>query len=148
MFALTERKRAQLEQFHFIQSALLTYKMLTHKGERLQQREQILPKKNSHVFLFMHILLIVSQKKGSGILLHCVPQLACKSVIFFIGQLLINVVDACFSYLRAEQICIGLATKNLKTYRITTVLIKMNVLSNLSDSEFSIGHDFVNLELN
>ena len=33
--------------------------------------------------------------------------------------------------------------KNLKTYRIATVLIKMNVLSNLSDSEFSIGHGFV-----
>ena len=27
--------------------------------------------------------------------------------------------------------------KTLKIYRITTVLIKMNVLSNLSDSEFS-----------
>ena len=48
-----------------------------------------------------------------------------------------------FPLLRAEQICIGSATKNLKTNRITTVLIKMNVLSNLSDSEFSIGHGFV-----
>ena len=45
----------------------------------------------------------------------------------------------CLSLLRAKQICIGSATENLKIYRITTVLIKMNILSNLSDSEFSIG---------
>ena len=44
MFAVTESNCAQLEQFHFIQSALLAYKMLTHKGECLQQREQILKK--------------------------------------------------------------------------------------------------------
>ena len=99
MFAITESNRAQLEQFNFIQSALLTYKMLTHKEECLQQREQIfiLQKKKSHVFLFIHILLIVSQKRGSSILLHCVPQLACKSVNFLIGQLLVSVVDAYFS---------------------------------------------------
>ena len=59
----------------FILSALLIYKMLTHKGECLQQREQILQKKKSHVFLFIHILLTVSQKRGSSILLHCVPQI-------------------------------------------------------------------------
>ena len=41
--------------------------------------------------------LTVSQKRGSNILLHCVLQLACKSVNFLIGQLLISVVDACFS---------------------------------------------------
>ena len=45
----------------------------------------------------IHILLIVSQKRGTSILLHCVPQLASKSVNFLIGQLLIIVVDACFS---------------------------------------------------
>ena len=55
-------------------------------------------KKKSHVFLFIHVLLIVSQKRGSSsILLQCVPELACKSVNFLIGQLLISVVDACFS---------------------------------------------------
>ena len=62
MFAVTESNRAQLEQFYFIQSALLTYEMLTHKGECLQQREQILQKKKSYVFLFIYILLIVNQK--------------------------------------------------------------------------------------
>ena len=94
MFPITESNHAQLEQFPFIQSALLTYKMLTHKGECLQQREQILQKKKSQ----MHV----------------------------------------FPLLRAKRICIRSATKNLKIYRITTVLIKMNVLSNLSDSEFSL----------
>ena len=97
MFAITESNRAQLEQFYFIQSVLLTYKMLTHKWECLQQREQILQKRKSYVFLCIHILLIVSQKRGSSILLHCVPQLACKSVNFLIGQLLISVVDERFS---------------------------------------------------
>ena len=62
------------------------YKMLTHKGECSRQREQILQTKKSHVFLFIHILLIVSQKRGGSILLYCVPQLACKSVNFLIGQ--------------------------------------------------------------
>ena len=57
MFAITESNCAQIEQFHFSQSASLTYKILTHKVECLQQREQILQKKNSHVFLFIHILL-------------------------------------------------------------------------------------------
>ena len=75
MFAITESNRAQLEQFHF-QSALLTYEMLTHKGECLQQREQILQKKKSQVFLFIHIFLFVSQKRGSSMLLHCVPVMA------------------------------------------------------------------------
>ena len=51
-----------------------------------------------------------------------------------------------FPPLRAKQICIGSATKNFKIYRITTVLIKMNVLSNLSDSEFSIGHGLVKVD--
>ena len=97
MIAITESNRSQLEQFHLIQSALSTNKMLTHKGECLQQREQILQKKKSHIFHFIHILLTVSQKGGSNILLHCVPQLAYKSVNFLIGQLLISVVDACFS---------------------------------------------------
>ena len=55
MFAITESNRAQLEQFHFIQSALLTYKMLTHKGECLQQREQILQKKKSLMFSYLYI---------------------------------------------------------------------------------------------
>ena len=98
MFAITESNRAQLEQFYFIQSALLTNKMLTHKGECLQQREQILQRKKSYVFLFICILLIISQKRGSSILLPCVPQVACKSVYFLIGQLLISVVDACFFF--------------------------------------------------
>ena len=105
MFAITESNRAQLEQFHFIQSALLAYKTLTHKGECLQQREEILQKKKSHVFLFIHVLLTVSQKRGSSILLQCVPQLACKSVNFLIGQLLISVVDACLSF--SEECCLS-----------------------------------------
>ena len=46
MFAIIENNYVQLEQFHFIQSALLTYKMLTHKGECLQQREQMLQKRS------------------------------------------------------------------------------------------------------
>ena len=110
MFAITESNRAQLEQFHFIQSDLLTYRMLTHKGECLQQREQILQKKKSHAFLFIHILLIVIQRRRRSILLHCVPQLACKSVNFLIGQLLTHL----FPLLRAKQICIRSVTKNLK----------------------------------
>ena len=77
------------------------------------------------------MLLIVSQKRGSSILLHCVLQLACKSVDFLIGQ---KFGGRMFFPLRAKQICIRSATKSLKTYRFTTVLIKMNVLSNLSDS--------------
>ena len=52
-----------------------------------------------------------------------------------------------FPLLKAKQICIGSVTKNLTIYRITTVLIKMNVLSNLSDSEFSIGHGFVTVTI-
>ena len=63
MFAIAESNRTQLVQFHFI--SLLTYKMLTHKGECLRQREQILQKKKSHVFLFIYILLIVSQKRAA-----------------------------------------------------------------------------------
>ena len=59
---------------------------------------KILQEKKSHVFLFfIHIFLIVSQKSGSSILLHSVPQLVCKSVKFSIGQLLISVVGTCFS---------------------------------------------------
>ena len=43
MFAvLNESNHAQLEQFPFIQSALLTQKMLTHEGECLRQRQQTL----------------------------------------------------------------------------------------------------------
>ena len=80
MYAITESNHAQNEQCHFIQSALLTYKILIHKRECLQRREQIRQKRKFHVFLFVHILLIVSQKRGSNILLHCVPQLACKLV--------------------------------------------------------------------
>ena len=52
MFAVTESNRAQLEQFHFIQSALFAYKMLTHKGECLQQREQILLKSLMFSYLY------------------------------------------------------------------------------------------------
>ena len=44
MFATTESNHVELEQFEF-QLALLTYKMLTHIGECLQQREQILQKR-------------------------------------------------------------------------------------------------------
>ena len=56
MISITESNRAQLEQFHFIlvQSALLTNKMLTHKGECLQQREQILQKR-SLKFSYLYI---------------------------------------------------------------------------------------------
>ena len=117
--------------------------MLTHWGECLQQREQILQKKKSHAFLFLHILLIVSQKRGRSILLHCVLQIACKPVNYLNWTIAGKCGRRIFSLLRAKQIYIGSATKNLKTYRITTVLIKMNVLSNLSDSEFSNGHGFV-----
>ena len=97
MFAVTESNRAQLEQFHFIQSALLAYKMLTHKGGMLTTKRTNTAKKKSHVFLFIRILLIVNQQRGNSILLHCVPQLACKSVNFLIGQLLTSVVDVCLS---------------------------------------------------
>ena len=62
MFSITESNHAQLERFNFIQSALLIYKMLTYKGECSHQREQILHRKKSHVFLFIHKLLIVSKK--------------------------------------------------------------------------------------
>ena len=81
MIAITESNRAQLEQFHFIQSALLTYRMLTHKGECLQQRERILKKKKSHVFLFIHIFLTVSQR-GNSILLQC-PATSLQASGFF-----------------------------------------------------------------
>ena len=93
--------------------------------------------KKSQVFLFIHILLFVSQKRGSSVLLHCVPQLTCKSVNFLIGQLL-KVWTHVFPLLRAKQIGIQSATKTLKVYRITTVPIKMNVLNNVSASELSI----------
>ena len=144
MFAITETNRAKLEQFYFIQSVLLTNKMLTHKLECLQKREQILQKKKHYVFLFIRILIIVSQKRGRSILLHYISQLACKSVNFLIGQLLMEAWwTHVFPVLNAKQILSGRRPKSLKIYRITTVLIKMNVLSNLSDSEFSIGHGFV-----
>ena len=64
MFAFTESNRAQLEQLHFIQSALLAYKMLTHKGECLQQREQILQKKKSYVFSIYTYTLNCQPEKG------------------------------------------------------------------------------------
>ena len=72
-------------------------------------------------------------------LLNCFPQLACKSVNFLIGQLLIS-VNTCFSSCEDyKQICIRSVTKEtLKIYRITTVLITMNVLSNVYHSELSI----------
>ena len=52
MFATTGSYRVQLEQFHLISIGFVdvTYEMLTHKGECLQQIEQILQK----VFLFIH----------------------------------------------------------------------------------------------
>ena len=62
MFAITERNRAQLEQFNFIQSALLANKMLTHKGECLQQREQILQKKVSCLSIYTYTLNCQSEK--------------------------------------------------------------------------------------
>ena len=48
--------------------------------------------KKSQVFLFIHFFF-VSQKRGSSMLLHCVMQLACKSV---------KRVDACFSSSEGE----------------------------------------------
>ena len=100
MFAITESNRVQLEQFHFIQSALLTYKMLIHKGEYLQQREQILQKKEVSCFnIYTYTLKCQPEKGKQYFVAHSIlcPQLACKSVKFLIGQLLISVVDACFS---------------------------------------------------
>ena len=71
-------------------------------------------------------------------LLHCVPQLACKSVNFLIGQLLMG-VDACLSSSGGVSTpTLSQRQKNLEIYRIKIVLIKMNVLSNLSDSELPI----------
>ena len=52
--------------------------MLTHKGKCLQQREQILQKVSG--FLIYTAFLFVSYKRGSSMLLHCVLELACKSV--------------------------------------------------------------------
>ena len=55
MSSITESNRAQLEQFHFIQSALLRYKILTQKGECLQRREQILQKRSlmlSYLYIY------------------------------------------------------------------------------------------------
>ena len=62
--SLTESNRAQLEQFYFIQSALLTYKMLTHKGECLQQRERILEKKTVSCFPIYTYTLNYQPEKG------------------------------------------------------------------------------------
>ena len=70
MFAITERNRAQLEQFHFIQSALLAYKMLTHKGVCLQQREQILQKR-SLMFSYLYIYSKLSARKGVAVF-YCI----------------------------------------------------------------------------
>ena len=70
--------------------------------------------------------------------LHCVPQLACKLVNFLIEQLL-TTVDACFSSSEGLANLHLVSDKaTLKIYRITTVVIKINVISNLSDSELSI----------
>ena len=62
---------------------------------------------------------------------------------FLIGELPISVVDACFSSSGGYANLHRISDKNLKIYRITIVLIKINVLNNLSESEFSIGHGFV-----
>ena len=60
------------------QSALLTSKMPTHKGECLQQKQQIPQKEESQVFLFMCILSFVSlAERGSSmqyvVVLHNLP---------------------------------------------------------------------------
>ena len=76
MFAITESHLAQLEQYQF-QSALLTNKMLTHKGECLQQGEQI-PQERSLGFSSLYLYSCLSARKGvatCSMLLHCVPQL-------------------------------------------------------------------------
>ena len=64
MFAITENNCAELEQFHFIQSALLTNKMSTHKGEFLQQREQILKKKEVSCYPIYTYTLNGQPEKG------------------------------------------------------------------------------------
>ena len=52
--------------FHFIESALLTYKMLTHKEECLPQRELILQKR-SVVFSYLYIHCYLSARKGVAV---------------------------------------------------------------------------------
>ena len=54
-------------------------------------------------------------------LLHCVPQLACKSV---------KRVDTCFSSSKGQA--------NPHPVSLKNTVLKMNVLSNLSCSELSI----------
>ena len=95
------------------QSALSTCEMLIRKGECLKQREQIPQKNRSEVYLLVHIFLFVSQKRGSSMLVHCVPKLTCKSVNSLIGQLLPSVY-ACFS--SSKQICIGQQQENTLKY--------------------------------
>ena len=56
MFTITESNRA-------------------HKGECLTTKRTNTAKQKSHVFLIIHILLTVSQKRGSNILFHCVQQM-------------------------------------------------------------------------
>ena len=70
--------------------------MLTDKGECLQQREQILQKKEVSCSPIYTYILVCQPEKGGSMLLHYVPQLALKSVNFIIRQLLIS-VDASFS---------------------------------------------------
>ena len=64
MYAITESNHAPNEQCHFIQSGLLTYKMLIHKGECLQRREQIRRKKEVSCFPICTYTLNCQPEKG------------------------------------------------------------------------------------
>ena len=117
--------------------------MLTHKGECLQQREQILQKKKkkkrSLRFSFLYICSCLSARKGNMLLQDVVAL--CSGTSLQVSQFFHwTIADTCgrVFFLRVKQTCIQAATKTLKTYKITTVLIKMNISSNLSDSELSI----------
>ena len=61
MLAITESNRVQLEQFQF-QSAFLTYKMLTHKGECLQKKTNTTKKEVSGFPIYTYILVCQPEK--------------------------------------------------------------------------------------
>ena len=73
-------------------------------------------KKKYRVFLFIHIFLYDSARKGQQyVVALCVPQLALKSANFLIGQFLIS-VDVSFPLLRAKQTCVRSAAKKSVKY--------------------------------
>ena len=64
MFAITESNRAQLEQFHFIQSSLLTYIMLTPNGGMFTTKRTNTTKKEVSCFPIYTYTLHCQPEKG------------------------------------------------------------------------------------